>query len=92
MNRFHLSESVDQSAVRLYVKDQHTHSAYNNRESYDVLLVLNYETSECVYVSKLISKVKLTSDDVKEFKRYLKDKGIKTIRYERKSKIITEDI
>lgn len=92
MKRFIIEESIDQSSIRLYLKSSHSDNAYTNREAYDAILTITYETPTIVYVSKLMSRVKVTGLDFKEFKQYLRDKGVHLLRYERGGKIIVENL
>jgi hypothetical protein len=92
VKRFIIEESIDQSSIRLYLKSKHTEDAYTNREAYDVILTITYETPTIVYVSKLMSRVRVTGFDFKEFKQYLRDKGVHLLRYERSGKIIVENL
>lgn len=90
MNRFHIHKHVDQMSVRLFHKDLHSDKAFENREEYDVLVILKFLTPELVYISNLISKVELSLSDYKELKQELKLLGVVKLIYERKGEIKTE--
>jgi hypothetical protein len=84
--KLYIHEAVKESVIRLYDSPD----GYAKRKKYLVELTVDYETPTTVYVSGFMSKVKLTGADIEDMKEYARQKGIKTLRYERDG-VITEE-
>ncbi|MCA9367027.1 hypothetical protein KC887_02040 [Candidatus Kaiserbacteria bacterium] len=81
-----LHEAVKESVVRGY----ETPDGYEKRAKPLVRVSIEYETPTCVFASSLFARVPISGADIELLRDFGRQKGIKTLRYERDG-VITEE-
>ncbi|PID44085.1 MAG: hypothetical protein CSB48_02895 [Proteobacteria bacterium] len=90
-----IHEQIVTSDVRFYRETETiktAEQAYNERAEYDAIIELLYETDEIVYAHSLLANKsqdwRLTRENRNRFMEFLKQKQVKTARFERHGRII----